>query len=146
MTSRGFCLSCTVVRNSSWTRAACADATRQATWLRLLLEDLQNGLPTNTPVSILNDNNVLSRFIGILPRCKALAALYQRNSWSESCIQWRLWQANYPRLCGCRLWRRSGWIPGVQQLATSSRFMEEQLLGSLDATTEAEYMASAVSK
>jgi hypothetical protein len=36
---------------------ASADATRQATWLRLLLDDLQIGLPTDTPVSILNDNN-----------------------------------------------------------------------------------------
>ena len=36
---------------------ASADATRQATWLRLLLDDLQVGLPTDTPVSILNDNN-----------------------------------------------------------------------------------------
>jgi hypothetical protein len=36
---------------------ASADATRQATWLRLLLDDLQIGLSTDTPVSILNDNN-----------------------------------------------------------------------------------------
>jgi hypothetical protein len=36
---------------------ASADATRQATWLRLLLDDLQIGLPTNSPISILNDNN-----------------------------------------------------------------------------------------
>jgi hypothetical protein len=36
---------------------ASADATRQATWLRLLLDDLQIGLPTNTPVSIFNDDD-----------------------------------------------------------------------------------------
>ena len=36
---------------------ASADAARQATWLRLLLDDLQIGLTTNEPISILNDNN-----------------------------------------------------------------------------------------
>jgi hypothetical protein len=36
---------------------ASADVIRQATWLRLLLDNLQIGLPTNIPVSILNDNN-----------------------------------------------------------------------------------------
>ena len=36
---------------------ASADATQPATWLRLLLDDLQVGLPVNTPISILEDNN-----------------------------------------------------------------------------------------
>ena len=34
---------------------ASAEATRQAVWLRLLLEDLNHGL--TGPLSILNDNN-----------------------------------------------------------------------------------------
>ena len=34
-----------------------ADATRQATWLRLLLDDLHIDLPANTPISILDDSN-----------------------------------------------------------------------------------------
>ena len=36
---------------------ASADATHQAPWLRLLLDNLQIGLPANTPISILNHNN-----------------------------------------------------------------------------------------
>jgi hypothetical protein len=36
---------------------ASADAAKQATWLRLLLDDLQLGPPTDSPIPIYNDNN-----------------------------------------------------------------------------------------
>jgi hypothetical protein len=36
---------------------ASADAAQQATWLRLLLDDLQLGPPTDSPIPIYNDNN-----------------------------------------------------------------------------------------
>jgi hypothetical protein len=54
---------------------ASADATQRALWLQLLLDDLQIGLPTNTPVSIYNNNN------GCISLSKIQFIMSDQNIW-----------------------------------------------------------------